>query len=70
MECPTCKSIMEDGYIPIVGGIHWRRKGQRVGLPSMLTGLPGTVWWNPFRRPKLPAYHCPKCKIIIFVYGE
>ncbi len=61
---------MEEGYIPVVCGINWRRKDQKIGLPTIFTGLPGTVWWNPFKRPNLPGYHCPKYHIIIFLYME
>lgn len=70
MRCPECGSQMEEGYIPLISGINWRRQNESVGLLTVFSGLPGTVWWNPFKRPKLPGFHCKRCKVILFKYGK
>ena len=66
LECPKCGSGMTEGYLPAVGGVSWRDRGDPVGIPTMLTGLPGTTFW--LKRPKLHAYHCKSCHIITFKY--
>ncbi len=65
--CPKCTQEMTEGYMPTVGGVSWRDRGDPVGIPTMLSGLPGTTHW--VRRPLLHAYHCKKCNIITFRYG-
>jgi len=44
MKCPECLVSMEEGYIPVTSGINWRRKGESVGMLTVFSGLPGTVW--------------------------
>ncbi len=70
MRCPECGLPMEEGYIPLTSGINWRYKDEPIGLLAAFSGLPGTVWWNPFKRPKLPGFRCAKCKVILFKYGK
>ena len=70
MKCPECFMLMEEGYIPVTSGINWRGKEKSVGMVTVFSGLPGTVWWNPFNRPKLPGFHCSKCKVVLFKYGR
>jgi len=70
LKCPECTAYMNVGYIPITGGLTWRNKDEPVGFVTNLSGLPGTVWVNPFARPKLPGFHCPNCQIILFKYGK
>lgn len=67
-ECPRCGEPMTEGYMPTVGGVSWRDRGDPVGIPSMLTGLPGTAYL--IKRPKLHAYRCEDCRIITFKYGK
>ena len=66
--CPECGGEMSEGYIPGVGGINWRDREEPVGLPNMLTGLPGTIFW--FKRPILHAFNCNKCRVVTFKYGK
>ena len=66
--CPECGGEMSEGYIPGVGGINWRDREEPVGLPNMLTGLPGTIFW--FKRPILHAFNCKKCVVVTFMYGK
>ena len=66
--CPECGCEMSEGYIPGVGGINWRERQEPVGLPNMLTGLPGTIFW--FKRPILHAFNCKKCSVVTFMYGK
>ncbi|MBI2486356.1 MAG: hypothetical protein HYW01_05250 [Deltaproteobacteria bacterium] len=70
MKCPECCLPMQEGYVPLISGINWRCKGESVGLLTVFSVLPGTVWWNPFNRPKLHGFHCPRCKIILFKYRK
>lgn len=65
--CPRCAKPMEEGYLPLVAGIHWRGTSQPIGLPHALAGLPGTVGWRG--RPRVHAYRCEACKVVIFRYG-
>lgn len=68
IACPRCRSIMTEGYMPTVGGVAWRDNDEPVGIPTMLTGLPGTTFW--LKRPLLHAFHCKSCEIITFRYGK
>lgn len=65
--CLQCNRIMSEGYLPMGFGIHWRNINQPVAIPTIFSGLTGTVFW--LKRPRLHAYHCDKCRIIIFKYG-
>jgi type II secretory pathway component PulM len=66
--CPACGGKMNEGYLPLVSGIHWRDLGQPIGLPNQLSGLPGTVGWKG--RPLKHAFHCAPCEIVTFQYGK
>ncbi len=66
--CPECNAEMTEGYLPMGLGINWRNIDQPVGIPTIFSGLPNTVLW--LKRPKLHAYHCEKCKVVIFKYGK
>ncbi|MFI5323525.1 MAG: PF20097 family protein [Thermodesulfobacteriota bacterium] len=67
LDCPKCGAPMTEGYMPTVGGVSWRDRRDPVGIPTMLNGLPGTTFC--VKRPKLHAYRCETCCIIIFRYG-
>ncbi len=67
LACPKCGAPMTEGYMPTVGGVSWRDREDPIGIPTMLTGLPGTAFW--VKRPKLHAYRCEPCRIIVFKYG-
>jgi hypothetical protein len=68
MKCPECGGEMEDGYIPLLRGIHWREKGEPIGLAPAWGGLPetGVVW----SRKKLQAFRCRNCELVCFQYGS
>jgi len=66
-NCPECGIRMTEGYLPMGFGIHWRNINQPVAIPTIFSGLRGTVFW--LKRPRLHGYHCEKCRIIIFKYG-
>jgi hypothetical protein len=66
LKCPECGSIMAEGYIPGVGGINWRERNDPIGLPTILSGLPGTTYW--FKRPILHAFNCKECGVVTFRY--
>lgn len=68
VDCPKCGADMTEGYLPTIGGICWRDKDDPVGIPTILSGLPGTTFW--VKRPKLHAFHCKNCRIITFKYGD
>jgi hypothetical protein len=65
--CPACGKQMDEGYLPLVAGIHWRTLREPIGLPHALAGLPGTVGWRG--RPRLHAFRCVPCEIVTFQYG-
>ncbi|NIP29488.1 MAG: hypothetical protein GTO02_03860, partial [Candidatus Dadabacteria bacterium] len=67
LTCPECGKLMSEGYLPTVGGVSWRYIDEPIGIPTILSGLPGTTFW--IKRPKLHGYHCNECKVITFKYG-
>jgi len=68
VKCPECGAMMTEGYMPTVGGVSWRDRDDPVGIPTLLSGLPGTTFW--IRRPMLHGFHCKNCNIITFKYGR
>jgi hypothetical protein len=68
VRCPACGKAMDEGYVPLLAGLHWRRLGEPFGLPHALGGLPGTVGWRG--RPPLHAFRCPPCEILTLQYGR
>jgi hypothetical protein len=67
VRCPSCGGAMDEGYLPLLAGTHWRRLGEPIGLPHALGGLPGTVGWRG--RPLVHAFRCAGCEILTFQYG-
>ncbi len=67
VDCPRCGAEMTEGYIPTSAGIPWRDRDDPVGMPTISSGLPGTM--SLIKRPKLHAYRCPACGIVTFKYG-
>jgi hypothetical protein len=68
LRCPACGKQLDEGYLAILSGIHWRELGQPIGLPHALRGLAGTVGWRA--RPRLHAFRCVPCEIVTFQYGD
>jgi len=68
LTCPSCGGPVEEGTLVPMGGVHWRRIGDPIGLPSALGGLPGTVGWR--RRPCLHAVRCSSCRLVTFRYAS
>jgi hypothetical protein len=68
VRCHACGEAMEEGYLPLVSGIQWRKVGEPIGLPHALKGLVGTVGWRG--RPRLHAFRCSTCEIVSFQYGK
>jgi hypothetical protein len=68
VRCHVCDEPMEEGYLPLVSGIQWRKAGEPIGLPHALKGLAGTVGWRG--RPRLHAFRCSACEIVSFQYGK
>jgi hypothetical protein len=66
--CPQCGAEMEEGYLALLAGLHWRSPGEPIGVPHALSGLPGTVGWRA--RPRLHAFRCQPCDIVTFKYGS
>jgi hypothetical protein len=68
LTCPGCGGPVEEGALVPMGGIHWRRIGDPIGLPSTLGGLPGTVGWRG--RPCLHAVRCSSCRLVTFRHAS
>ena len=68
VRCHACGQAMEEGYLPLVSAIQWRKIGEPIGLPHALKGLAGTVGWRG--RPRLHAFRCSTCEIVSFQYGN
>lgn len=68
LRCPLCGKAMDEGYLAPMAGIHWRGRGQPIGLPHALGGLPGSVGWRG--RPRLHAFRCVPCESVVFRYGK
>jgi hypothetical protein len=68
LRCPVCGKQMDEGYVPSLAGLHWRRLGEPIGLPHALGGLPGTVGWRG--RPRLHAFRCVPCEVVALQYGD
>lgn len=68
VRCPQCGKGMDEGYVPLLSGLHWRTPGAPVGLPHALRGLPGTVGMRS--RPRLHAFRCVPCEILTLQYGD
>lgn len=68
LACPRCGKPMDEGYLPLVAGVHWRKPGEPTGLPHALGGLPGTVGWRG--RPRLHGFRCETCEVVLFRYGK
>jgi len=67
VSCPACGSVMAEGYLVLLAGLHWRRLGEPVGVPHALRGLPGTAGLRG--RPRLHAFRCERCSVATFRYG-
>lgn len=68
LACPRCGDAMEEGYLPMLAPLHWRARGQPIGLPTLLSGLAGTVGWRG--RPCVHAYRCSSCEVVTLRYGK
>lgn len=68
VRCPACGKVMDEGYLPVLAGMHWRRIGEPIGVPHVLSGLPGTVGRRG--RPCLHAFRCAPCEILTLQYGK
>ena len=69
LPCPRCAKSMEEGYLPLQAGLPWRRLGDPVGLVNAFHGLPGTRV-GLRARPRLHAYRCEPCEVVLFRYGR
>jgi hypothetical protein len=67
VRCPACGKAMDEGYVPLLSGMSWRRIGEPIGLPHALTGMPGTVGRRG--RPRLHAFRCVPCEIVTLQVG-
>ena len=68
LPCPRCGATMGEGYLPLLAPLHGREPGQPVGLPTVFTGLPGTVGWSG--RPRVHADRCASCEVVTLRYGK
>jgi hypothetical protein len=68
VPCPRCAKPMEDGYLPLSAGIHWRGTDEPIGIAPAFGGLPGTGGWP--LRARLHGLRCDACELVIFRYGK
>ena len=68
VRCPACGKAMDEGYVPLLAGMSWRRLGEPIGLPHALRGMPGSVGWRG--RPRLHAVRCVPCEVVTLQLGE
>jgi hypothetical protein len=67
MRCPQCQALLEEGVVPISGGIHWLRRKDG-DIYDFAEDVPGT---HAIMRPnRLPAWRCKKCQLILFRFGH
>ena len=64
-KCPQCGFPLQEGYVMsnLWGNPEGQRTVWRVGT------LPGYRWYENMLPRRLPSYHCPNCKTILFKYG-
>lgn len=67
MKCPTCHTLMQQGFVPVSGGIHFIR-GDGRSASAFAEGLPGTN--SIMRSNRLLAWRCKGCQLILFRYGR
>jgi hypothetical protein len=66
IRCPQCHSPMEEGCLPVAGGMHWvRGRGQ---AKTLTENIPGTH--AVMRTNRLEAWRCRKCQLVTFRYGR
>lgn len=66
--CPRCAKSMEEGYLPLKNGIHWRGRGAPVGAAGPFGGLQGTL--SILKPPRVHAFRCEPCEVVTFRYGK
>jgi hypothetical protein len=67
MKCPTCHAAMQQGFLPVEGGMHFVR-GDGRSASSFAEDVPGTH--SVLRSNRLLAWRCKGCKLILFRYGR
>ena len=67
LKCPHCHALMQQGFLPISGGLKFIR-GDGRSASSFAEGLPGTN--AVLRSNRMPAWRCKGCKLILFRYGR
>jgi len=67
MKCPHCHAVMQQGFLPVSGGMNFIR-GDGLSAASFAEGVPGTN--SIMRSNRLPAWRCKGCKLILFRYGR
>lgn len=59
-KCPKCGGDLEEGVLDAPRGIDWRTQTYTETLLSP---------WH-WTMPKLWAWRCKRCQLVIFTYGE
>ena len=67
LRCPTCKAMMQHGYLPISDGLVFVR-GDGKAANAFAEDLPGTH--AVMRSNRLPAWRCKACEMVVFQYGR
>ena len=69
MLCPSCKGMMEKGYVVGGGGIYWNKEVPHV-FDTAYSAVGESFWpLSNYRRwgnsPHLPAFRCRACRIVV-----
>ena len=67
MRCPCCGGPVEEGSLPVSGGLLWVR-GHSEDSGAFAEDIPGTH--AVLRTNRLEAWRCRKCFLISFRYGR
>lgn len=67
LRCPQCQGMMQTGFLPVSGGMHFIR-GDGRSASHFAEGLPGTH--AIMRTNRLLAWRCKSCQFVVLRYGR
>ena len=67
MDCPSCGSKLERGFINSIRPIYWSYEKKKT-ITSFGEKL--VFSWGSFTTSVAKAYRCKNCKLVLFYYGK